>query len=76
MSCKPFQVGEVSGFVCRRGERIDCVACGGRATEECQFKLKGRKEGQICGRPLCSTCVSDGLCPAHARLKETALRSW
>lgn len=67
MTCKPFQVGEVSGFVCSR-ERVDCAACGRRAVEECQFKLKGKKAGQICARPLCAACSHDGLCPAHARL--------
>lgn len=58
-------------FICGR-KQTPC-SCGARAHRTCDFKLRGRLEGQICDAPLCPRCavrVGDKhLCGAHARLE-------
>ena len=51
----------VTLFICgRRPEPCQALGgCSGRAAGACEFALKGRKEGQVCGRKLCT----EHLCP-------------
>lgn len=86
MGCETFisEDGTIVGIVCNRGGKTRrCVNCNQRkAGRLCDWKLKGKKAGKTCDRPLCATCsvtpvLPDGskakdkdLCPAHARLWE------
>lgn len=60
MPCKRTQLSDdVFMFECtRRSDLPDCDVCQvGRAEHACAFPLRGKKEGQVCGRPLCKNCA-------------------
>lgn len=72
----------VSVFFCGRGERKNCSTpgCQGRARFECDYPLSGRKQGQTCGKLLCTSCarrqpqaadvvLSLEYCPAHDKIE-------
>lgn len=45
-------------FMCSRGKRHKkCADCGRPATLLCDYKLRGKKEGKTCDRPLCRACA-------------------
>jgi len=60
------------------GERVEACAsgCGRRYVATCAFELKGKKQGQKCGRKLCDKCAHRrsvkgaeiALCGPHDRL--------
>lgn len=57
---------------CGRGARARC-ACGNAATKQCDYPLKGRKEGQTCSMDLCERCARHAgpeldYCRAHDEL--------
>jgi hypothetical protein len=59
MTCRRFQIGNVSGFICSRGEdKQYCSDCGKVATRRCDFPLIG-KDGRFCGKNLCDSCVQE-----------------
>lgn len=71
MPCVPFSTPDgARGFMCTtRGPRKRC-ACGKPATQECDWKVKGKKSG-TCDRPICKACShvpapDKDLCPTHA----------
>ena len=54
----------------RRGPRLgDCTTpgCATVAATSCTFPLAGGS-GRTCGKPICGTHSTDGLCPPHARM--------
>ncbi len=65
-------------FACRRGVDAVRCKCGRRSELECDYPLRGKKYGTICGRPLCRSCAVvialvglfpvGNYCPAHAKL--------
>lgn len=70
----PCQVVEIApgqrAFVCTSGRAPRCSACGGRATQQCDWKVKDRKSG-TCDRWLCRSCShvpapDKDLCREHA----------
>lgn len=84
MACETFKAEmpdgrPVYGIVCTRGQRRRrCVDCGRPADYLCDWKLRGRKAGKTCDRPVCGRCATvpelDGapvpdkhLCQAHGR---------
>ncbi len=78
MSCHVIKgkEGKAIGFECNRGyDTPSCSSCGGKATKQCDFPLKGKKAGQSCDRPLCDRCATrydekepgKDFCPVHAR---------
>lgn len=69
MPCSHFRVGGQAVIICGRKRIPACVACGGIADRECDWKL-GR--GKTCDKPVCSSCAEHpapekDLCPAHAQ---------
>ncbi len=62
--------GGIHAIVCTsRGRRKRC-ACGQPATQECDWKVPGKKSG-TCDRPICKACThvpapDKDLCPQHA----------
>lgn len=62
---------EVSIHICgRRPASAECseLGCRNPATSACTVALKGRKEGQTCGRQLCAKCGGQQMiCPPHQR---------
>lgn len=73
--CRGFVAGDVVIFECNLGmkKKIPCLSCGRLAQFSCDFELKGKKQGQKCGRPLCRGCAEGGmgryLCGPHARIE-------
>lgn len=74
MTCRSIldKDGAVVGVACSRGQR--CSGCGGRASKQCDFELKGPKAGKTCDKHLCGRCAVNvgpnrDLCPAHSRMR-------
>lgn len=71
----PKQAEVVVIYACTRtGHR--CEVCSAKASTACQFKLRGRKSGQLCGKHLCGRCAKTSsansdtiLCPGHKSLE-------
>jgi hypothetical protein len=55
MACRTIGAAPgVTVIACTRGQRTKpCKACGGRATQLCDFPLAGPKAGTTCDAPLC-----------------------
>jgi hypothetical protein len=65
--------GDLTVFECGKPvPRCAEPACGERATEPCQFELRGKRAGERCGRLLCPRCAhrcgSVVLCGPHSRV--------
>ncbi len=73
MGCERYDAPGVTLFVCGRESRVSC-SCGHATSARCGYALRGRLEGQTCGRPICVSCSafvdSRDMCLVHARLKE------
>jgi len=73
MACEFVQLENgARAIVCgsRSSRRDRCVACGRRATLECDWKVPSRRSG-TCDAPLCASCTTSpapgkDLCPDHA----------
>jgi hypothetical protein len=72
---------DIGLFLCGRRPTAGCQEPGCTRPEvgTCQFELKGRKDGQRCGRRMCRTHVNHDaagrpICGSHARfvVKEAA----
>lgn len=68
MTCQHVQIpGGGSAIVCGPTKRC---SCGGKATLECDWKVKGKMSG-TCDKGLCPRCTyvpapGKDLCPKHA----------
>lgn len=65
----------VTIFSCGGPKVQPCVDCGEPRkihTHGCTFALHGKKQGQLCARPLCAKCSATGnaMCRAHRNLHE------
>lgn len=72
MPCETVDLGNgIRGIVCSRGRRKRCSECGRLgAGYLCDWKLRGKKKGKTCDRPLCDRCATEvapdrHLCRAH-----------
>ena len=78
--CEGFAAGDMMIFQCSRGSQTSrrCDSCSQVASVTCDFPLRGSREGQTCGRPLCSSCsqATDGkhFCRPHASLYREEMR--
>lgn len=57
-----------SVFICGGHSRRPCVECGRQTVGACGFELRGRRQGDTCGRALCDECAAQtgGMCVPHA----------
>jgi hypothetical protein len=72
MTCHPFQVGSMTGFVCTR-ERVKRCDCGNKGVFLCDWKTpEPGSKSATCDAPLCGRCAlspepEKHLCPVHAK---------
>lgn len=71
-NCRVVETPLGNTFICSRGADIPRCRCGYKATHRCDFALRGRKAGEVCGASLCKRCrhqtpIGD-MCRVHAEL--------
>lgn len=77
MPCIPFRDGDVSGFICMRGQRTQRCACGNKASRLCDGPPTKRKR-ESCDAPLCDKCTTKrygrDLCSKHRDIEIAPLQ--
>lgn len=74
MACEFSQItDDVSLTRCGVESKLPMCRCGRRSVTACSYKLRGKKAGLSCARPLCGGCSfpqedHSSMCESHAEL--------